>query len=312
MIESAWCYQFRPVDERRATQAPTTFARRHQRDCLEGAASIARAVQDTRRGRKEQRPDRHRHRQRTSRLHLGHWCKDGDQPAAYSGGGLNPTTCFQKRQHRRRPRGSRKGESSSSHATRSPDQIRALSQRQLPTDHDCAVPTREYQSDQPSQLLPRLPPMLPYNRTSQFASSPRQTERKQTAARQLTRRSISGMGWCLYLNFGLQASEMALEQLPRPLQPLHAQHHRLRFALRVRDVPLLMQPVQRAQSCDFQARAPNSSASKAVNHNSASTVSSTLSRSYSMPAPGSLERQAHAYLLCPPLNGARNQGVQAT
>ena len=34
---------------------------------------------------------------------------------------------------------------------------RASSQRQLPTDHDCAVSTRGYQSDQPSQkLLDRL------------------------------------------------------------------------------------------------------------------------------------------------------------
>jgi hypothetical protein len=30
---------------------------------------------------------------------------------------------------------------------------RASSPRQLPTDHDYAVPTREYQSDQPSQKL---------------------------------------------------------------------------------------------------------------------------------------------------------------
>jgi hypothetical protein len=32
-------------------------------------------------------------------------------------------------------------------------QTRALSPRQLPTDHDYAVSTREYQSDQPSQKL---------------------------------------------------------------------------------------------------------------------------------------------------------------
>ena len=39
---------------------------------------------------------------------------------------------------------------------------RVLSPRQLPTDHDCAVPTRGYQSDQPSHLpvvlLPALSP----------------------------------------------------------------------------------------------------------------------------------------------------------
>src|ERR1700751_4715301 len=34
--------------------------------------------------------------------------------------------------------------------------IRDNSQRQLPTDHDYAVPTREYQTDQSSLNLPRL------------------------------------------------------------------------------------------------------------------------------------------------------------
>ena len=38
---------------------------------------------------------------------------------------------------------------------------RVLSPRQLPTDHDCAVPTRGYQSDQPSQLPLLLSPDLP-------------------------------------------------------------------------------------------------------------------------------------------------------
>jgi len=63
---------------------------------------------------------------------------------------------------------------------RSPDQIRAISQRQLPTDHDCAVPTRGYQSDQPSYLLPRLSPVLPY-RTHRIACLER-GKQKQTAA----------------------------------------------------------------------------------------------------------------------------------
>ena len=38
------------------------------------------------------------------------------------------------------------------YAVRSPDPTRALSPRQLPTDHDPAVPTREYQSDQSSRM----------------------------------------------------------------------------------------------------------------------------------------------------------------
>ena len=40
---------------------------------------------------------------------------------------------------------------------------RAFSPRQLPTDHDYAVPTREYQTDQSSQKLPRPLLALPSN-----------------------------------------------------------------------------------------------------------------------------------------------------
>src|SRR3954447_4411752 len=39
------------------------------------------------------------------------------------------------------------------YAVRFPNPTRALSARQLPTDHDHAVPTREYQSDQSSRML---------------------------------------------------------------------------------------------------------------------------------------------------------------
>jgi hypothetical protein len=39
------------------------------------------------------------------------------------------------------------------YAERFPDPTRALSPRQLPTDHVPAVPTREYQSDQSSRQL---------------------------------------------------------------------------------------------------------------------------------------------------------------
>jgi hypothetical protein len=38
------------------------------------------------------------------------------------------------------------------YAERSNHRTRVPSQRQLPTDHDCAVPTRGYQRDQPSHL----------------------------------------------------------------------------------------------------------------------------------------------------------------
>ena len=39
------------------------------------------------------------------------------------------------------------------YAIRSRTRTCVLSPRQLPTDHDCAVPTRGYQSDQPSHSL---------------------------------------------------------------------------------------------------------------------------------------------------------------
>jgi hypothetical protein len=47
-----------------------------------------------------------------------------------------------------------------SYAVRRFHPTRAISPRQLPTDHDCAVPTREYQSDQPSYLPLVLSPAL--------------------------------------------------------------------------------------------------------------------------------------------------------
>src|SRR5215831_9023181 len=46
------------------------------------------------------------------------------------------------------------------YAVRSSDPTRVLSPRQLPTDHDCAVPTRGYQTDQPSHLPLFLSPAL--------------------------------------------------------------------------------------------------------------------------------------------------------
>jgi hypothetical protein len=50
-----------------------------------------------------------------------------------------------------RSRSKHEGESSASVCDR-PSRIRVSSQRQLPTDHDYAVPTREYQLDQSSPL----------------------------------------------------------------------------------------------------------------------------------------------------------------
>ena len=54
-----------------------------------------------------------------------------------------------------RSRSKHEGESSASLCDRL-SRTREVSQRQLPTDHDYAVPTREYQTDQSSLNLPRL------------------------------------------------------------------------------------------------------------------------------------------------------------
>jgi hypothetical protein len=55
-----------------------------------------------------------------------------------------------------RSRGTHEAESSRPLCDRL-SQTRDSSQRQLPTDHDHAVLTREYQTDQSSRKLPRLP-----------------------------------------------------------------------------------------------------------------------------------------------------------
>jgi hypothetical protein len=55
-----------------------------------------------------------------------------------------------------RSRGTHEGESSQALCDRL-NRTRDSSQRQLPTDHDHAVSTREYQTDPSSLKLPRLP-----------------------------------------------------------------------------------------------------------------------------------------------------------
>jgi hypothetical protein len=69
---------------------------------------------------------------------------------------------------------------------RSSNRTRAFSPRQLPTDHDYAVSTREYQSDQPSRQPPR-PRLAP--------SSPLEPEEEKPKQRYcLTGRFISELG----------------------------------------------------------------------------------------------------------------------
>src|SRR5579872_1433124 len=47
--------------------------------------------------------------------------------------------------------------------------IRVLNPREIPTDHDCAVPTRGYRSDQPSHLPLFLSPALPLSRLARLS-----------------------------------------------------------------------------------------------------------------------------------------------
>jgi len=67
-------------------------------------------------------------------------------------------------------------------------QTRATSPRQLPTDHDYAVPTREYQSDQPSQKL------LDWLLALSSENSSKYTTRDFSFSRQLFRTAVAVKG----------------------------------------------------------------------------------------------------------------------
>ena len=84
-------------------------------------------------------------------------------------------------------RGKHEGESSSSLCDRL-SRTRDFSQRQLPTDHDYAVPTREYQIDQSSPILPRLLLAL----SSKEETSNDNNKNNPTNVQRLTGHSISG------------------------------------------------------------------------------------------------------------------------
>jgi hypothetical protein len=101
---------------------------------------------------------------------------------------------------------------------RPPGPIRALSQRQLPTDHDPAVSIRAYQSDQSSRTLHRCHLLYFPNRKSRALPSRESAARKnndQTLGG-LTSRSISQnerrKANCITL--GSPARELIVETLP--------------------------------------------------------------------------------------------------
>jgi hypothetical protein len=166
VIEAAWAYWCRPAVGATLRKRQAAASEEVRSDCLEGAASIARALSSLDRVGQMQTGNGDGRGPGAVRVHLGHrgerrkqepspenpwrrsrWRKDVTsmrQIERSIGGGRGP-------HGKENPR--------LIYAAGLPGSTRAFGPRQLPTDHDYAVPTREYQSDQPSQQLTRPPPM---------------------------------------------------------------------------------------------------------------------------------------------------------
>jgi hypothetical protein len=156
----------------RIAQTTGEYLGRDEGDCMEGATPAAQALYEIGCSRQESGEDRHGSCQRTAGLHLGHWNKgrNGRQPARRgmtTGNKSKKLSANEKKAIRSMNITAnfehRAGSSPSKHEGKPsfalcdrPSRIRDNSQRQLPTDHDYAVPTREYQTDQSSLNLPRL------------------------------------------------------------------------------------------------------------------------------------------------------------
>ena len=159
VIEAAWAYRHRP--------AVGAALRKRQASASAEVKAIAWKAQHRLHARyraldragQMQTGNGDRGRPRAVRVHLGHRCPRGirngsretDRRLTERGQGNAATVVVE---------GTRNGESSTNLCGGPPGSTRALSPRQLPTDHDYAVPTREYQSDQPSRQPTRPPPML--------------------------------------------------------------------------------------------------------------------------------------------------------
>ena len=132
---------------------------------MEGAESPVQALPETDHGRQGSEEGYNRSRTRTARIHMG----DRHQGR----GDFNTTKCCMKTKAKTFPtrekaktlnnaiqledkvscsRSKHEGEPSTGRLRQAYGQTRGSSQRQLPTDHDYAVSTREYQLDQSSPL----------------------------------------------------------------------------------------------------------------------------------------------------------------
>ena len=138
---------------------------------MESAESPAQALHDADGSRQGAEKDHDGDRTRTVGLHLGHRDQGRSVPASnnwrHEGNRKNKSKDFPNKEKAKtnqpmnnviqledrvsRSRSKHEGESSAAVCDRL-SRTRVSSQRQLPTDHDYAVPTREYQLDQSSPL----------------------------------------------------------------------------------------------------------------------------------------------------------------
>ena len=109
---------------------------------MEGTTPTVQAIRETGGQRQRQKKDRHSSRARTVGFHMGHRDKGGNNCQAE-----NSRLTLEHRASS--SRGKHEGESSYGLCDRL-NRTRDNSQRQLPTDQDYAVSTREYQIDQSS------------------------------------------------------------------------------------------------------------------------------------------------------------------
>lgn len=161
-LEAAWSYRRRTG----VAQATRRGYGGDQGDRLEGATPAAQALLAAGRGGQGSEEDYHRRGARTARFHLGHRDQGGGGDQAATGRLTRSknknlpkkekakttqpmNNSIQPEDRASRSRSQYEGESSYALCDRL-SRTRDPSPRQLPTDHDYAVSTRGYQSDQPS------------------------------------------------------------------------------------------------------------------------------------------------------------------